>query len=453
MRDDFSTDGNLVGSTPDVGGVWAAQTDGAGSGPVVVSQGTITVSSALAEDVYSNFTAVVSTGSVYTGMDINYATPSSLTGTYVGAPFTHFNAFTGSGTTFTCLVRPTGHTSTSYKLQLGQSTTAELTYGTTYRLVYSFNTTSDKCSLWVNPTSEASTRIMTANAVAGDPTISAVAFRQTNSTPPWTLSIRNLIVATNFAEACPPPAQLPPPPPPPPPPYPPGTAAVSTVAGLTSALANTAVGRIVLASGTYYLSAELSITRSVVLEAVAGATVTLNAQASSSSPRRVLYIAPGSSGVVQLIGLNITGGYVGGGRGGGVYIDSGTVAITSSSIYGNMASEWGGGVFVRGGTVTLSSCTITGNTASHGGGVHIEPGTVTLSSCTIAGNSVAHYGGGVEIGSGTLTLSSCTITGNSAGAGGGGVAVLGGTVAISSSTISGNNANSVRAHAQTFPWP
>ena len=86
--------------------------------------------------------------------------------------------------------------------------------------------------------------------------------------------------------------------------------AVSTSAGLTSALANTAVSRIVLASGTYNLISELSITRSVILEAAAGATVTLNAQASSSSPRRVLYIDPGSSGVVQLIGLSITGGYL-----------------------------------------------------------------------------------------------------------------------------------------------
>jgi hypothetical protein len=85
---------------------------------------------------------------------------------------------------------------------------------------------------------------------------------------------------------------------------------VSTVASLTSALANTAVSHIVLASGTYYLSAELSITRSVILEAAAGAMVILNAQASSSSQRRVLYINPGSWGVVQLIGLRITRGYV-----------------------------------------------------------------------------------------------------------------------------------------------
>ena len=85
--------------------------------------------------------------------------------------------------------------------------------------------------------------------------------------------------------------------------------AVSTVAGLTSALANTSVAHIVLAPGTYNLIAELSISRSVVLVAAVAGSVVLDAQASSSSPRRVLYINPGSIGVVQLIGLNITGGY------------------------------------------------------------------------------------------------------------------------------------------------
>ena len=85
--------------------------------------------------------------------------------------------------------------------------------------------------------------------------------------------------------------------------------AVSTVAGLTSALANTAVAHIVLNPGTYNLTTELSITRSVVLEAAVAGSVVLNAQANSLSPRRVLYINPGSLGVVQLIRLNITGGY------------------------------------------------------------------------------------------------------------------------------------------------
>jgi hypothetical protein len=87
---------------------------------------------------------------------------------------------------------------------------------------------------------------------------------------------------------------------------------VSTIAGITSALANTAVVRIVLAPGTYYLSAQLSINRSVILEAAVAGTVILNAQASSSSQRCVLNINPGSLGVVQVIGLNITGGFLDG---------------------------------------------------------------------------------------------------------------------------------------------
>jgi hypothetical protein len=100
-----------------------------------------------------------------------------------------------SGNTYACRVYPTGHTSTGYKLAIGvfseaatvystYGTTAELEYGTTYRLVYSFDTITDKCSLWVNPTSEASTSIMTASAGTTSYTISAVAFRQASATPP-----------------------------------------------------------------------------------------------------------------------------------------------------------------------------------------------------------------------------------------------------------------------------
>ena len=85
---------------------------------------------------------------------------------------------------------------------------------------------------------------------------------------------------------------------------------VSTVAGLTSALANTAMGHIILASGTYYLSSQLRITRSVILEAAVAGSVVLDAQANSTNQRRVLYINPGSLGVVQVIGLNITRGYM-----------------------------------------------------------------------------------------------------------------------------------------------
>ncbi|KOO53665.1 hypothetical protein Ctob_016672, partial [Chrysochromulina tobinii] len=100
---------------------------------------------------------------------------------------------------------------------------------------------------------------------------------------------------------------------------------VSTVDSLTSALANPVFGHIVLAPGTYILGAELSITRSVIIEAAVAGSVVLDAQANEPSPRRVLNINPGSSAVVQINRLNITGGYTE--EGGGVYIESGTVTF------------------------------------------------------------------------------------------------------------------------------
>ena len=85
---------------------------------------------------------------------------------------------------------------------------------------------------------------------------------------------------------------------------------VDSIDSLTSAIANTSISHIVLEPGTYNLSAELSITRSVIIEAVVAGSVVLDAQASMGSPRRVLNINPGSSGIVQINGLNITGGNV-----------------------------------------------------------------------------------------------------------------------------------------------
>jgi hypothetical protein len=54
------------------------------------------------------------------------------------------------------------------------------------------------------------------------------------------------------------------------------------------------------------LSAALRVARSVVLEAAVAGSVVLD----GGNALRVLNINPGPSGVVQLIGLNITRGYI-----------------------------------------------------------------------------------------------------------------------------------------------
>jgi hypothetical protein len=196
----------------------------------------------------------------------------------------------------------------------------------------------------------------------------------------WLTTLTNVTGTVSTCRAPPPPPspQSPPfpPSPPSPPPLPPGgVVAVSTVTSLLGALANTAVARIVLAPGTYNLTTELNITRSLILEAAVAGTVILDARASTFSQRRVLKIgAVGSLRVVQVIGLNITGGYSS-----EVcaqarkflycslylsdYID-GRLTLCSGDSRFARCLQGGGGVFVLGGTVAISSCTISGNTAS-----------------------------------------------------------------------------------------
>ena len=87
------------------------------------------------------------------------------------------------------------------------------------------------------------------------------------------------------------------------------TVTVSTVPQLMSALSDSGIDNIAISSGTYQLSAELHITRSVTIEAVPRGSVVLDAGASSSDRRRVMRIDVAATDTVELVGLNITGGY------------------------------------------------------------------------------------------------------------------------------------------------
>ena len=94
---------------------------------------------------------------------------------------------------------------------------------------------------------------------------------------------------------------------------------VSDVTSLTSAIADASVSRIIIAPGHYALTVELSVTRSVIIEAEvigtavldAGETVALSYGEEDES-RRVMSIDVGPTDTVQLIGLNVTGGSVAG---------------------------------------------------------------------------------------------------------------------------------------------
>ena len=103
------------------------------------------------------------------------------------------------------------------------------------------------------------------------------------------------------------------------------------------ALTNSAVDRIVLAvaGSPYELTSNmigcdsgLCIDRALTVEAEVAGQVVLDGM----GERQVLYVS--SSGLVELIGLGITGGY--GFFGGGLYVD-GTATLTNTNVYTNQA--------------------------------------------------------------------------------------------------------------------
>ena len=244
------------------------------------------------------------------------------------------------------------------------------------------------------------------------------------------------------------------------------TTTVSTVAELTAAVANASIGRILLVAGTYAFSSgtactasydpsALCISRNVSLEALEPGTVVLNAQGTSSRYRRVLCI---SAGTVDVIGLNITGGYVSAG-GGGMYITgSATVIITGTNIYSNQVTGFppldGGGISINGGTVSIIDTNIYSNQADgYGGGVEVEcsTGDVTFDKCEIHSNTADTGGGGMHIHcdpgyTGTVSIVDTNIYHNQATVDcpncgfGGGIFIVVGTVSISGTMIYSNQA-------------
>jgi CSLREA domain-containing protein len=120
--------------------------------------------------------------------------------------------------------------------------------------------------------------------------------------------------------------------------------------------------------------------------------------------------------------------------GGGIRVNSGTVAL-SNFVVTNCSAGNGGGMFVGQGAVTLTNVAIADNFvqgasnigSTSGGGLDFEFGTATLTNVTVANNTVTDGlgGGGILVGFAKATLTDVTIAGNSVtgGVGGGGVYV------------------------------
>jgi predicted outer membrane repeat protein len=107
--------------------------------------------------------------------------------------------------------------------------------------------------------------------------------------------------------------------------------------------------------------------------------------------------------------------------------NGGTLVITNSILSGNTADDGGAIWNLPSATLTITGSTLTGNTARNaafgGGGISNE-GTLAVTNSTLNGN-VAGSGGGIK-NYGPLTLTSSTLSGNVANAGpGGGIWISG----------------------------
>ncbi|MBQ9454368.1 MAG: DUF1565 domain-containing protein, partial [Thermoguttaceae bacterium] len=116
------------------------------------------------------------------------------------------------------------------------------------------------------------------------------------------------------------------------------------------------------------------------------------------------------SSKMNLGGLTIQNGKAD--TGGGIYVNSGVLQVTNSTIAGNTASSYyGGGIYVNSGTTTVTNSTISGNTVKYyGGGIYVNSGTLAVTNSVISGNTASYYGGGIY-NRGTVTTIGSVISG------------------------------------------
>ena len=165
----------------------------------------------------------------------------------------------------------------------------------------------------------------------------------------------------------------------------------------------------------------------------------------------------GGDGEISIAGGSITDNFAPL-EGGGLWLGTGEMEISGSTISGNTASgagaaNGGGGIYNLGGTLLVrDQTTISGNAAdgsSGSGGGILNFGALTVRNSTLSGNTAVRAGGGIEDASGSgpqFLLVDVTITGNVASGNpgnGGGVHLTGdGNLSVVGGSISSNEASS-----------
>lgn len=143
-----------------------------------------------------------------------------------------------------------------------------------------------------------------------------------------------------------------------------------------------------------------------------------------------------------------------GGTGGGIYMDRGTLVLTSSTVANNQTlgntgydASRGGGIFGTEGTLTIRGSTLQNNevgnysryTSGYGGAIWVESGSLLLENSLVLDNS-GGVGAGVGSASAPLTITCSTIRGNQAQLGGGVYAGPGAPLTMQDVVVTDNRA-------------
>jgi hypothetical protein len=200
-------DGSLAGQSPEVGGTWVTHS-GTGVVPVslVSGQAQLTHGSGSRDDVNAPFAggAVIGAGDiVYSGFDLSVADPGAA---IVDVNFAHFLAGTSL---FGARLWVSAPTTSGYRLALSGDSSitdgdgeafwgADLSFGTTYRVVTSYNYDDGDSRMWIDPVTEASSSVTSTDGFAMDE-FASYALRQAGGNTMQLID--NLRVATTFAQA------------------------------------------------------------------------------------------------------------------------------------------------------------------------------------------------------------------------------------------------------------
>ena len=166
-------------------------------------------------------------------------------------------------------------------------------------------------------------------------------------------------------------------------------------------------------TGNYYLTANVTLTKTWSFTKVDGVALDLNGKTVSINTGNKTIESCGNVTLTDCRG----GGKIthGSQKGLGVHVYGGTFDMYGGSITGNSSSSGGGGVWMQSGTFNLYGGSISGNKAAFsGGGVYVSGGTFNMYGGSIDNNYSETYGGGVGMGGGKFNMTGGSISNNKA---------------------------------------